>query len=111
MHSVLETSIFTRQADALLAREDRDALILVLSSNPKVGVVVPGLEGVRKLRFAPGGRGKSGGFRVLYYVMDENRPIYAMLLYGKNEQANLTPPQRKVLLRLLDAYKADARGR
>lgn len=64
MHSVAETSIFTRRADALLEGEDRAALVGTLASDPMAGDLVPGLGGIRKLRFAPAGRGKSGGFRV-----------------------------------------------
>jgi hypothetical protein len=66
MHAVLETSIFSRRADALLSRDERTELMGVLASDPMAGDVIPGLGGVRKLRFAPKGRGKSGGFRVIY---------------------------------------------
>lgn len=72
---------------------------------------MPGLGGVRKLRFAPEGRGKSGAFRVIYYLLDDNTPILALLLYGKNEQANPTPEQRKRLLQVVETFKAKARGR
>ena len=111
MRSVLETVIFTRRADALLARGERDDLILTLSADPKAGALMPGLGGVRKLRFAPEGRGKSGAFRVIYYLLDDNTPILALLLYGKNEQANPTPEQRKRLLQVVEIVKAKARGR
>jgi hypothetical protein len=55
MHSVAETSIFTRRADALLNREDRAVLITTLAGNPAAGDLVPGMGGIRKLRFAPAG--------------------------------------------------------
>jgi mRNA-degrading endonuclease RelE of RelBE toxin-antitoxin system len=63
---------------------------------------------VRKLRFAPKGRGKSGGFRVIYYVLTDDEPILALLLYGKNEQSDLSPAQRKVVAELATQMK---RGR
>ncbi len=53
MHSVAETSIFTRRANALLNQEDRATLITMLAGNPSAGDLVPGLGGIRKLRFAP----------------------------------------------------------
>jgi hypothetical protein len=106
MHSVLETSAFTRRADALLSREDRADLINTLARNPEAGDVIPGLGGVRKLRFAPAGRGKSGAFRVIYYVLTEDRPILAIFLYGKNERANLTPDQKAAARRLVEAIKS-----
>lgn len=84
MHSVAETSIFPRRADALLKREDRAELINVLANDPLAGDLVPGLGGIRKLRFAPTGRGKLGAFRMIYYYALINRPVLALLIYGKN---------------------------
>jgi len=103
--------VFSRRADALLAREERDDLILTLAADPKAGALIPGLGGIRKLRFAPAGKGKSGAFRVIYYLLDDNTPILALLLYAKNEQSNPTPEQRKRLLHAVEAIKAKARGR
>jgi len=103
--------VFSRRADALLAREERDDLILTLAADPKAGALIPGLGGIRKLRFAPAGRGKSGAFRVIYYLLDDNTPLLALLLYAKNEQSNPTPEQRKRLLHAVEAIKAKARGR
>jgi hypothetical protein len=72
VHAVLETSIFSRRADALLSREERAELIETLARGPLAGDVIPGLGGIRKLRFAPKGRGKSGAFRVIYYVLTDD---------------------------------------
>ena len=74
MHSVLETSIFTRRADALLTREERAELISALAGNPQAGDLVPGLGGIRKMRFAAGGQGKRGAFRVIWFVATEDMP-------------------------------------
>ncbi|NKC30201.1 type II toxin-antitoxin system RelE/ParE family toxin [Falsiroseomonas selenitidurans] len=105
MHSVVETSSFTRRADALLSQAERAELIATLANNPEAGDVMVGLGGVRKLRWAPAGRGKSGAFRVIYYLLNEGRPILAFFLYGKNEQADLTPVQRKAVQQLVATMK------
>ncbi len=109
MHSVQETSIFTRRADALLSRAERMDLIATLARNPEAGDVIPELGGIRKLRFAPAGRGKSGAFRVVYYVLTDDLPILALLIYGKNEQVNPTPDQRKAMLAVVAGIKAAAK--
>ncbi len=109
MFSVLETSIFTRRADALLNRDERMNLIATLAKDPLGGDLVPGLGGIRKLRFAPSSQGKSGAFRIVYYVLNNDRPIPALLIYGKNEQANPTPDQRKSMLAAVDRLKATTR--
>jgi len=105
LHAVLETSIFSRRADALLSREERTELIDTLAREPLAGAVIPGLGGVRKLRFAPKGRGKSGAFRVIYYVLMDDLPILALLLYGKNEQGDLSSAQRKMVAALAAEMK------
>lgn len=102
MHSVRETSIFTRRADALLTDADRARLIDTLALNPEAGDLVPGLGGIRKLRFAPTGRGKSGGFRVIYYVAAADLPLLALLIYGKGEQSIPSPDERRAMLRAVE---------
>jgi hypothetical protein len=109
MHTVVETPIFTRRADALLSPEDRADLIATLASDPEAGAIIPGLGGIRKMRFAPTGQGKSGAFRVIYFLLDDATPVLALLLYGKNERANPTPEQQKAMVRLVEAVKTAAR--
>lgn len=108
---MLETPIFTRRADALLSVEDRADLIATLAAAPQAGAVIPGLGGIRKMRFAPSGQGKSGGFRVIYYLLDDDTPVLALLLYGKNEQVNPTSDQKKAMIRLVEVLKRAARER
>lgn len=108
---MLEIPIFSRQADDLLSRDERDALINTLAANPQAGDLIPGLGGVRKFRWAPRGRGKSGAFRVIYYLLDDQTPVLALLLYGKNQQADVSPAQRKVIVSVVSAWKEQARWR
>lgn len=110
MHSVIETPIFTKRADALLSREERAELIRLLAENPRQGDVIPGTGGVRKLRFAGSGRGKRGGVRVIWYVASDRIPVYALLIYGKNEQDDLTPDQKKAMTSMTERIKRSDQG-
>ena len=56
--------------------------------------------GVRKLRWAREGEGKSGGHRVIYYFHSERIPLFVLLIYGKNEKANLTQAEKNDMRRL-----------
>ena len=49
-----------------------------------------GTGGIRKLRWAKSGEGKSGGVRVIYYFHSESMPLFLLSLFGKNEKANLS---------------------
>jgi len=109
--TVVETSTFARRAEQLLSVEEYADLILYLALHPESGDVVPNTGGVRKVRFAAKGRGKSGGVRAIYYFFDEENPLYALLLYGKNEQSDLAPKQKKEAAAFVARIKAAAKMR
>lgn len=106
MQTVIETPTFSRRADALLNKEERENLVSYLAANPEAGKVIKGSGGVRKLRFGAKGHGKSGGVRVIYYVLDETLPILALLIYGKGEQEDLEPEELKAVAQLAANMKA-----
>jgi hypothetical protein len=107
--TIVETNAFTRKAAKLLTADEHDDLIVYLSNYYAAGDEIQGTGGVRKLRYAVGGRGKSGGVRVIYYFFDENNPILALLLYAKNEQSNLTTQEKKFVTSIAAALKAEAK--
>lgn len=73
-----------------------------LIEQPDAGDLIRGMKGLRKLRWALPGRGKSGGARVIYYWRSTEGQIFLMYAFAKNTQADLTDTQRKGLLQLLD---------
>ena len=106
MQTVAETPTFTRQADKLFSENEKRELIDLLAENPMAGAPIPGTGGVRKLRFAASGQGKRGGARVIYYYLDEARPIYLLLAYAKAAKTDLTPDERRTVAALAAALKA-----
>ncbi|MGQ0571471.1 MAG: hypothetical protein ACT4P5_18365 [Armatimonadota bacterium] len=64
---LVETTIFTRQLLGLLSDDEYRRLQVVLASRPSAGTLIKGSGGLRKMRWASGGRGKRGGVRVIYY--------------------------------------------
>lgn len=81
--------------------QDVTDVVQNLVENPSLGVVIPGGAGVRKVRVRnrDAGKGKRGGYRLIYYVEDHPQPvIYLLLLYAKADQADVT---RQELLQLL----------
>jgi mRNA-degrading endonuclease RelE of RelBE toxin-antitoxin system len=111
MLTVIETPLFARRADKLLSTEEHEELIFYLALHPQEGDEISGTGGVRKLRFGAKGRGKSGGVRVIYYFYDFENPVYAILIYGKNEQVDLTAEQKRTVSALAVALKEEARAR
>jgi hypothetical protein len=111
MLTVVETSAFARRAEKLLSTDEHEELLFFLALHPQSGDEIPGTGGVRKVRFAARGKGKSGGVRVIYYFYDQENPLYAIFLYGKNEQANLTPDQKRQVAAFAAPLQAAAKIR
>lgn len=76
-------------------------LLYYLSSNPIAGTLLQGTGGVRKLRWASKGKGKSGGSRVIYFYYNETIPLFLLTIFGKNEKINLSKAERNELAKLV----------
>jgi len=62
----IETPIFTRQVQAALSEDQYRDLQDDLRKHPDAGSTIKRSGGLRKLRCAVEGHGKSGGVRVIY---------------------------------------------
>lgn len=111
MHVIVEATTFSRRVKALLTEAEYLDLVTALAQDPWAGDEIVGTHGVRKLRFGSHGKGKSGGVRVVYYLYDESLPLYALLIYGKGERADLTPDERKAVASFALHIKAEAKLR
>jgi mRNA-degrading endonuclease RelE of RelBE toxin-antitoxin system len=107
--TVVETSVFTRRADKILGEEGRKDVVDFLANNPFAGDEIPETGGVRKVRISARGKGKSGGARVIYYYLDDDIPLFALLIYGKDEQDDMTAEQKKVVSKLAASIKGSPR--
>jgi hypothetical protein len=100
--TVAELPEYQKTAGRLLAEEDRRSIVDHLAAHPKAGDLIEGTGGVRKLRWARDGRGKSGGVRVIYYFHSDSMPLYLLTMFAKNERANLNKAERNELAGLVD---------
>src|SRR5271157_1054565 len=106
--AVVETEAFLASAARLgISETERAALVIYLACNPQAGAIVSGTGGVRKLRWALPGRGKSGGARVIYYYHSESIPLYALDIYAKNQKANLSAADKKAARKTVAAIIAE----
>ncbi len=81
------------------------ALLEALQDQPRLGVVIPGAGGIRKLRWGDAlhGIGKRGGLRVIYYFWDEHSQVYLLTVYRKNEMTDLLPAHRRALREMIES--------
>ena len=94
-----ETPQFSRHLPDYLSDESYRKLQRTLLENPEFGKVMPGTGGFRKVRWEDTrrGKGKRGGLRVIYYYLTADNQIWFFTLYDKDEMADLTPSEKKVL--------------
>jgi hypothetical protein len=82
--SFIETKLFTRLVQEYLTDDEYGHLQTSLIQHPEKGDVISGSGGVRKLRWKAPGRGKRGGYRVIYYVKTAYGAIWMLTMYPKN---------------------------
>jgi len=111
MITIAETGPFYRKAASLLSAEEKEDLIAYLSEHPSAGTLIQGTNGARKIRWARGGRGKSGGVRVVYYYHSEIMPFYLLAVFGKNEKANISMEEKRLLSNMVKELVAYWRHR
>jgi hypothetical protein len=99
----VETPVFTRQVTALLSDDAYRGLQNDLAEMPDRGDLIKGGGGIRKVRCAQEGRGKSGGIRVIYYWIRDDHRIYMLLAYPKSKKDTLSDRETAILAQLVKA--------
>ncbi len=75
-------------------------MLLSWRKTPMRGTYCKGTGGIRKVRFARDGGGKSGGYRVIYFFHSQDIPLFALNIFAKDEKANISPAERNALKEL-----------
>lgn len=96
--TVVELAIFERQAKAIMSDEERAAIVDYIAANPEAGVPLGG--GLRKVRWAREGGGKSGGYRTLFVFGGVHVPLFLVGVFAKNDKSNLTKAEQAHLVQL-----------
>lgn len=107
---IIETRQFTKAVDSFIKKrqlraQDYQEFKESLANDPTQGDPVPGTGGLQKIRMRSSSKGKRGGFRVCYFYLMFNEHIYLLLIYGKNEQENLSAEETKALKKIIQELK------
>ena len=102
----VELPIFrSRWKELGLNDDDLRRLQEELLADPKVGAVMKGTGGVRKMRFAFEQRGKSGSLRVIYVDFEVYERIFLITAYPKSEKDNLSEAERNEIRQMIHALE------
>ena len=102
MLAVVETPLFQKQWPLYWTEDERGAFAAYIAEHPDVGDVVPESGGLRKVRWARPGSGKSGGVRVIYFIRNPAGELVLLTLYAKAKTGNISGPKLKEIRRALE---------
>jgi hypothetical protein len=89
MLTVVESPVFLSRTADFLDDATRRAFIDWIALNPLAGDLIKGAGGLRKVRWALPGRGKSGGMRVVTYYIKPDGEVWLLMAYTKAKFDNL----------------------
>ena len=102
MQTLVPVGTFEAKARKLLSDSAFENMLELLARRPKLGRIIQGTGGLRKVRIARRGQGKRSGVRVIYYYHDKNKPILLLLIYAKADQENMSAAQKAKLKKYTD---------
>ncbi|MBI9102521.1 MAG: type II toxin-antitoxin system RelE/ParE family toxin [Spirochaetales bacterium] len=92
-----------------LSDEHQRELEVFLCEHPESGDMIQGSGGLRKLRWALPGKGKSGSVRTLYVDFAYFEQIYMIACFKKNVQENITQAEKKQIKSVIEQIKENLR--
>lgn len=98
MQTVVEMPEFIKCAKKLgISDTERESIIDLIALNPDAGDEIVGTGGMRKVRVAAKGKGKSGGYRVITFFSGVDIPVFLVTIYAKSQKENITDKEKKVM--------------
>lgn len=97
---VIQLPKFSEYLDLLISeqkisKKDFEDFEWSLVKNPQQGVVIPGLNGLRKTRLKSAFKGKRSGFRIDYLDIPEKSKLYLIVIYPKNIKEDLSFEEKR----------------
>ena len=108
--SVIPTGRFKKEAKRLLKKfpslkNELTELNEVLEHQPGIGIPLGNNTYKIRLAIKSKGKGKSGGGRVITYLVNENQEIYLLTIYDKSELQNIDDNTLKEIIQSIKPGK------
>ncbi len=111
--NVIPSDKFKKEAKRLIRKfpslkAELRELSNILSENPETGKPLGNETYKIRLAIKSKGKGKSGGARVITYLVTENEEVYLLLIYDKSEYENVDD---KILQQIIEGLNVDRQDR
>ncbi|MFA6664404.1 MAG: type II toxin-antitoxin system RelE/ParE family toxin [Lachnospiraceae bacterium] len=105
----VEVPTFTKKWISMgFTDDDLVELQNILLNDPGTGNIMEGTGGLRKMRFAFKGKGKSGSARVCYVDFAAFEKIYLLQVFSKDEKANLSKEEKNSVKKMIGILREEA---
>ncbi|HEX9583474.1 MAG TPA: type II toxin-antitoxin system RelE/ParE family toxin [Gammaproteobacteria bacterium] len=94
--------MFTRLVQEYVSDDEYREVQAALIKNPEAGVVITGSGGIRKLRWRAPGRGKRGGYRIIYYLPAGRGMFWMLTMYPKNDRSTISASELRMIRKELE---------
>ena len=102
MFTVIESPLFQKLWPLYWSEEERGEFAAYIALEPTSGSVIRESGGLRKVRWARQGSGKSGGIRVTYFTRSAEEEVMLVTLYAKGKVGNIPAAKLKEIRRALE---------
>jgi hypothetical protein len=100
--TVIESPLFQKLWPLYWSEDERGEFATFIASDPTAGDVIRGSGGLRKVRWARPGTGKSGGVRIVYFNQTDEGEIMLLTMFAKANAANMSTAKLKEIRRALE---------
>jgi hypothetical protein len=100
--TVIESPLFQKLWPLYWSEEERGEFAAYIALDPVAGAVIRESGGLRKVRWARQGLGKSGGVRIIYFTRTEQGEVMLLTMYAKGKVGILPTTKLKEIRRALE---------
>jgi mRNA-degrading endonuclease RelE of RelBE toxin-antitoxin system len=109
-YSVIPTGRFKKEAKRLVRKypslkHELSDLSAELEKDPEIGTALGNETYKIRVAIRSKGKGKSGGARVITYVVTENKEVYLLTIYDKSELDSIDDKTIKTIIKSLFSGK------
>ena len=102
MLTVIESPLFQKLWPLYWSEEERGEFAAYIALVPTAGTVIRESGGLRKVRWARSGSGKSGGVRVIYFTRTNEGEVVLLTMYAKGNTGSIPTAKLKEIRRALE---------
>jgi hypothetical protein len=108
MHGIIETPAYLSSAKAAgMTDAEMKVAVDTVAGDPLAGDLIVGSGGCRKVRIAGRGKGKSGGYRIVTFYVNERTHVFLLAVLSKGSQGDFSPAQVKIMSKVVAQIKEE----